>query len=91
MQITDTTGQVASVEFDPRTHLLKRVAYDTQQAVGASIYSEDVFEDFREVGGILVPFKIAINQGGRKFADVVVKEYRINTGLKPLEIARRPQ
>ena len=91
VQIADTAGLVASVEFDPRTHLVRRVAYDTQQAVGASIYSEDVFEDFREVGGILVPFKITINQGGRKFADVVVKEYRINTGLKPLEIGRRPQ
>jgi zinc protease len=91
VQITDTGGQVTSVEFDPRTHLLKRVAYDTQQAVGASIYSEDVYGDFRDVGGIQVPFRVTINQGGRKFADVVVKDYQINTGLKPLEIARRPQ
>jgi zinc protease len=91
VQITDTTGQVASVEFDPRTHLPKRVAYDTQQAAGPPVYSEDVYGDFREVGGIQVPFKITINQGGRKFCDVVVKDYKINTGLKPLEIARRPQ
>jgi zinc protease len=91
VQITDTTGQVTSVEFDPRTHLPKREAYDTQQAAGAPIYSEDLYEDFRDVGGIQVPFKITINQGGRKFCDVVVKDYKINTGLKPLEIARRPQ
>ena len=65
VQITDTTGQVTSVEFDPQTHLPKRVAYDTQQAAGAPIYSEDVYEDFRDVGGIKVPFKITINQGGR--------------------------
>jgi zinc protease len=91
VQIGDTTGQVTSVEFDPRTHLPKRVAYDTQQAAGAPIYSEDLYEDFRDVGGIQVPFRITINQGGRKFSDVVVKDYKINTGLKPLEIARRPQ
>jgi hypothetical protein len=91
VQIADSTGQVASVEFDPRTHLPKRAAYDTQQAAGAPIYSEDVYEDFRDVGGILVPFKITNNQGGRRFAGVVVKDYQINTGLKPLEIARRPQ
>jgi hypothetical protein len=91
VQITDTTGQVTSVEFDPRSHLPKRVAYDTQQAAGPPIYSEDVYADFRDVGGIQVPFKITINQGGRKFSDVVVKDYKINAGLKPLEIARRPQ
>ena len=91
VQISDTTGQVTSVEFDPRTHLPKRVAYDTQQAAGAPIYSEDLYEDFRDVGGIQVPFKITINQGGRRFSLVVVKDYKINTGLKPLEIARRPQ
>jgi zinc protease len=91
VQISDSTGQVTSVEFDPRTHLPKRVAYDAQQAGGAPIYSEDLYEDFRDVGGIQVPFRITINQGGRKFSDVVVKDYKINTGLKLLEIARRPQ
>ena len=91
VQITDTTGQVTSVEFDPRTHLPKRVAYDTQQAAGAPIYSEDLYEDFRDVGGIQVPFKITINQGGHRFSGVAVKDYKINSGLKPLEIARRPQ
>ncbi len=91
VQITDTTGQVTSVEFDPRTHLPKRVSYDTPQAGGAPIYSEDVYDDFRDVGGIKVPFKITINQGGGKFADLVVKDYKLNTGLNPLEIGRRPQ
>ena len=91
MQIGDTTGQVASVEFDPLTYLPKRLSYDAPQAGGASIYSEEVFDDFRDAGGIKVPFKITLNQGGRKFADGVVKDYKINTGLIPLELARRPQ
>ena len=91
VQITDPAGQVANVEFDPRTHLPKRVSYDTQQATGAPIYSEDLFDDFRDVGGLLVPFKITINQGGRRFADVAVKDYKINTGLRAGELARRPQ
>ena len=91
VQIGDATGQVASVEFDPATHLPKRVSYDALQAGGASIYSEEVYDDFRDAGGVKIPFKIAINQGGRRFADVVVKDYKINTGLNPLELARRPQ
>jgi len=91
VQITDTTGQTTSVEFDPQTQFPKRASYDTQQAAGAPLYSEDVYEDFRDVGGIKVPFKITINQGGRKFSDVVVKDYKINTGLVPMELGRRPQ
>jgi len=91
VQVTDSTGQISTVEFDPQTHLPRRVSYDTQQASGAPIYSEDVYEDFRDVSGILMPFKITINQGGRRFADTLVKEYKLNTGLNPQEISRRPQ
>ena len=91
LQISDAAGQVASVEFDPQTGLIHRVSYDTPQAAGTPIYSEDIYEDFRDLGGVKVPFKITINQGGRKFCDVVVKEYKINTGLKPVELAKRPQ
>ena len=91
VQISDATGQVATVEFDPDTGLPRRVAYDTAQAASAPIYSEDVYEDFRDVGGIKLPFKITINQGGHQFADVNVTEYKLNGGLKPLDLARRPQ
>ena len=91
VQIGDATGQVASVEFDAATHLPKRVSYDAPQASGAPLYSEELYEDFRDAGGIMVPFKITVNQGGHKYADVVVKDYKINTGLNPLELARRPQ
>ena len=91
VQVTDSTGQLSTVEFDAKTHLPVRVSYDTQQAGGAPIYSEDVYDDFRDVGGILIPFKLTINQGGRRFADMVVKDYKINTGLSPQEMGRRPQ
>jgi zinc protease len=90
VQVTDTTGLTSTVEFDPRTHLPKRVSYDTAQASGAPIYSEDVYEDYRNVGGLMLPFKITINQGGNRFADTTVKEYKINTGLNPQELGRRP-
>jgi zinc protease len=91
VQISDNTGQVVSLEFDPLTHLPKRMSYDIQQAGGVPIYSEEDYDDFRDVGGIKVPFKIAMKQGGRGYSDVVVKDYKINTGLNPLDLARRPQ
>ena len=91
VQISDATGQVASVEFDPGTGMPRRVSYDTPQAAGSAIYSEDVYEDFRDLGGIKVPFKITINQSGHRFAEVVVNEFRLNTGIKPVDLAKRPE
>lgn len=91
VQISDAAGQVASVEFDPQTGLPRRVSYDTAQAAGPALYSEDVYDDFRDIGGVKMPFKITINQGGHRFADVVVTQYKINTGTKPLDLAKRPQ
>jgi zinc protease len=90
VQILDTTGQEARVEFDETTYLPRRVTYDTPQAVGAPIYSEDSFEDYREVDGIKMPFKISIMQAGRKFADKTVNEYKLNSGLRAPDLARRP-
>ena len=75
---------------DPQTGLPRRMTYDTQQAVGAPLYTEDIFDDFREVDGIKLPFKFTINQSGKRFADVTVTEYKINSGLKPADLGRRP-
>jgi zinc protease len=91
VQISDAAGQVASVEFDPQTGLIRRISYDTVQAAGPPLYSEELYEDFRDIGGVKVPFKITINQGGRKFSDVVVTEYKINVGIRPIDLAKRPQ
>jgi hypothetical protein len=91
VQISDATGQVASLELDPQTGLPRKVTYDTPQAAGPPLFSEDIYEDFRDIGGVKIPFKITINQGGRRFSDVTVSEYRINVGLKPSDLAKRPQ
>jgi hypothetical protein len=90
VQVADANGQEAKVEFDPDTGLPRRVTYDTPQAIGAPLYTEDIFEDYREVAGIKMPFKITINQSGRRFAETAVGEYRLNTGLKAAELSKRP-
>ena len=90
IQVTDTTGQEVKIEFDPTSGLPTRVSYDTQQAIGAPLYTEDMYEDYRDVNGFKLPFKVTINQGGRKFADVTVSSYELNSGLKTTDLSRRP-
>jgi hypothetical protein len=48
------------------------------------------FSDWRDVGGIKMPFKTTIEQGGKKFADVTVQEYQFNSGLKAEALAEKP-
>lgn len=91
VEITDTTGQLARLEFDPATGLPRRVTYDTPQQAGAPLYTEETYGDYREIGGIKFPFKTVITQAGKKFADVVVTDCKLNTGLRQMELALRPQ
>jgi len=90
VQISDPVGQGSKVEFDSETGLPKRITYDTPQAIGPPLYTEDLLSDFREVDGVKLPFQITINQSGKKFADVTVTEYKLNSGLKLAELSKRP-
>jgi zinc protease len=90
VEITDSTGEQCKVEFDSTTGLPRRVTYDTPQAVGPPIYTEDVYEEYGEFEGLKLPSKIVINQGGRKFADTSVTDFKLNSGLKVMDLARRP-
>jgi zinc protease len=90
VQISDPVGQNCKVEFDAETGLPRRITYDTPQAIGPPLYTEDVLSDFRDVDGIKLPFKVIINQSGKKFAEVSVTEWKLNSGLKLAELSKRP-
>ena len=79
------------LRLDRETWLPSRLSYESVQVAGSPVTVEESYADFREVNGLKVPFKVTITQGGRKFADVTVLEYRINSGLKPGELSERPK
>ena len=45
---------------------------------------------WRDVDGLKMPFKISLQQNGRKFADLTAEEYKFNSGLKAEELSRKP-
>ena len=51
---------------------------------------EEVFSDWRDVDGIRLPFQWTVLQGGKKFAGVTVKDYKVNSGLTPEALAKKP-
>jgi len=49
-----------------------------------------VYGDWRAVDNIKLPFKMSVAQDGRKFGDLITMEIKLNSGLKPDELAKKP-
>ncbi len=90
VEISDQQGNIAQLEIDGETGLPARVLYQRLPGAGPPVTVQEDYADFREVGGIRMPHKITLFQGGAKFADVTVSEIRLNMGLKIEDLRRRP-
>jgi zinc protease len=78
------------VEFDPATGLPAREVYTAPGENGAPAEITDVFSDWREVGGIKMPYKAIQQENGMKMLEMTVSEYKINGGLSAAELSKRP-
>jgi len=90
IEISDATGEIARLLLDSKTALPRAVQYRSVHVAGPPVEVEDAYSDFREVAGVKVPHKITITQAGRKFADVTVTDYKVNSGLKADDLGKRP-
>ena len=74
--------------FDPATKLLLKKVY-TAAIMGPPAEMEEVFSDYREVGGLKLPFKSVVNRAGKPFIEATILEWKINPGLPP-EAYKKP-
>ena len=77
-------GESVRLEFDASTGLPARMTYQQQGDVAETL------ADWRDSGGIKMPFKGVLQQNGNKVAEKTVSEYRWNTGVKAEELGKRP-
>ena len=65
---------------------------DVSKCIGCKACQTACMEwnDLRDVDGMKAPFKIAVRQGGQKFADVIVEEIKVNTGATEEQLSKRP-
>ena len=89
VEISGAGGQSVKIAFDPSTGLPARETYQAAGPGGVASL-EEIFEDWRDVDGVKVPFKVTIDQNGKKFGEAVIQEFKINTGLKPEELSQKP-
>ncbi|MGD0871192.1 MAG: pitrilysin family protein [Bryobacteraceae bacterium] len=89
VEISDKSGQVVRLVMDPHTGLPQSALYDTATATGAIAVTE-TYSDYREVGGLKLPFHISVTAGGRNYAEVAVKSFQANTGLQVKDLEKQP-
>ena len=90
VEISDGAGQVARMAFDSVTGLPQSITYKATPAAGPPIDVRTSYSDFRDVNGVKTPYRTTVEQGGRKFGDATVTEYKSNTGLKLEDLQKRP-
>jgi zinc protease len=89
VEISASDGLSVRIEMDPGSGLPAREIW-RETAGGQSASVEESFSDWREVGGVKVPFKVRIMQDGKEASVRTVQDYKINTGLKPEDLSKRP-
>ncbi|MGA3015704.1 MAG: pitrilysin family protein [Bryobacteraceae bacterium] len=89
VEIGDKSGQVVRLVMDPETGLPRSALHDTATAAGEVAVTE-TYSDYREVGGLKLPFHISITAGGRNYAEATVKSFRANTGLQLKDLEKQP-
>ncbi len=50
---------------------------------------EELYADYREVAGVKYPFRTVTRQAGKRFAELIVSEVRLNAGV-PEELFKKP-
>lgn len=88
LEIADKEGNSVRFEFDAGGLPSKRIYSGMSQGGPAEI--EETLSDWREVGGIRLPHKVTITQGGKPAAEGVIQEWKLNSGLKPEELSQKP-
>jgi hypothetical protein len=72
LEVTTATGVKRQVFFDAQTHLIVK-----ESATVAGIEEEILYDDYRTVDGVKLPYKIELHRGSDKF-DIAVTRTAVN-------------
>jgi len=90
LDITDGQGNSTRLAIDEKTGVILTQTYQSVAMGGPPQTIVETYSDWRDVNGIRFPFKVVIEQGGKKFADVTVTDLKINSGIDAADLAKRP-
>src|SRR5580698_10438469 len=89
LDISSKDGESVQLTVDEKTGLPAKLAYQQSPAEGGTAVEES-FSDWRDVDGLHLPYQWEVMQGGKKFANVTVQDYKINSGLTAETLGKKP-
>ena len=87
LDISSKSGERVQLQVDEKTGVPLKLSY---QEPGAGGSVEQTYSDWRDVGGVRLPFQWTVIQGGKKYAEVKVQDYRLNSGLTEETLSKKP-
>ena len=91
LQFTDKEGFRVEVTLDPVTNLPESYSFlERRSDRGTYLRIVERFSDYRPVNGVLIAHKTDVEQEGTRFAEFVMRDLKINSGLTLEEIGKRP-
>jgi zinc protease len=86
LEISSKDGESVRLEVDEKTGMPAKTSYQE----GAQGTVSQIFADWRDVNGIRLPFELTTMQGDKKFATVKIDNYKINSGVTPEVLSKKP-
>jgi hypothetical protein len=90
VEIADKDGNSVKLYIDAKTGLPAKEIYSAEQPGAPAGSMEEIFEDFQQAGDVKVPKKVTVNQNGKKFAELTIEEFKLNSGIKPDDLSKKP-
>ncbi len=90
LEISNTAGDIVKMKVDETTGLPLTETYQAATMGGPPALVVETFTDWRDVNGIKLPFHYVIEQGGKKFAEADVQEYKLNPGIHAEDLSKKP-
>jgi hypothetical protein len=89
IEISAKDGPSVQLQVDESSGVPLKLAYQENGAGGPGSV-EQTYSDWRDVDGLRLPFQWTVVQGGKKFAEVKIQDYKINSGLTEEMLSKKP-
>jgi hypothetical protein len=89
VEISDKSGNRVLIEFDASTGRIAKLTFQSSGPSGPATVTS-MPSDFKQVAGVWMPMRIRIEQDGKPFADGVIRDWKVNTGLRLEELSKKP-
>ena len=82
IRIQPPKAKPLTVYLDDETHRPVKIVYRGQGMGGAPVEEEERWEDWRDVSGIKVPFKVTVFQNGKQSQQITFELFEVNVKVK---------